>query len=114
MPFLFSRKITIFSVTLGEDHRVKVWDVAAGSVLHDFSGHHDVVHGLVWISEKVLGSYSADGNIRVWNVTQPSNLLPPSQPAQQEFASYSVPSPTKVVHIGRGHRASLVCIAASD
>lgn len=96
----------------GEDHRVKIWDVAAGSILHDYAGHHDVIHGLVWISENVLGSYSADGNIRVWNVTQHS--FPPSQQSQQELASYSVSAPTKIVHLGRGNQSTLVCIAASD
>ncbi|XP_057365872.1 TAF5-like RNA polymerase II p300/CBP-associated factor-associated factor 65 kDa subunit 5L [Daphnia carinata] len=96
----------------GEDHRVKVWDVAAGSILHDYAGHHDVIHGLVWISESVLASYSADGNIRVWNVTQHS--VPSSQLSQQEIASYSVSSPTKIVHLGRGNQSTLVCIAASD
>lgn len=101
-------------MSLGEDHRVKVWDVAAGTVLQDFTGHHDVVHGLVWISANILGSYSADGNVRVWNVSLPTNLALPSQSAQHEFASYSVPSPWKVVQLDRGHRSSLVCIAASD
>lgn len=86
--------------------------MAAGAVLHDYAGHHDVVHGLVWISENVLASYSADGNVRVWNVAHPASIT--TSPPQPEFASYSVPLPWKVVHIGRGNRSSLVCVAASD
>lgn len=105
----------LFSIFVsGEDHRVKVWDVANGTAIHDFTGHHDVVHGLVWISESILGSYSADGSIRVWKVMQPNSQASSSQPQHQEFASYTVPSPWKVVHLGQGHRNSMVCVAASD
>lgn len=91
-----------------------IWDVAAGRVLHDFTGHQYVIHGLVWISEHILCSYSVDGNIRVWNVTQspPSAPTPASQ--QQELAAYSISSPMKIVHLGKGNRETLACIAASD
>ena len=93
-----------------------VWDVAGGRILHDYAGHQCVVHGLVWISEHVLCSYSADGNIRVWNVSQPStsSSTPALQLQQQELAAYQIASPAKIVHLGRGNRDSLVCIAASD
>ena len=100
-----------FFFFLGEDHRVMIWDVAAGRVLHDFTGHQYVIHGLVWISEHILCSYSADGNIRVWNVTQSSTSTPASQ---QELAAYSISSPMKIVQLGKGNRETLACIAASD
>lgn len=94
----------------GEDHCVKVWDVAAGSVLHDFAGHNDLIHSVVWLTDKLLASCGADGSVRVWDVTQ--NYASHQSPHQ--LTSYSVPSSWKIVHLGRGHRAGLVCVAASD
>lgn len=100
----------------GEDHHVKVWDVAAGSVLHDFTGHNDHVHNLVWLTEKLVASCSADGSIRVWDVAQSteSSFHQTSNSYAHQLSSYSVPSPWKVVHLGRGQRSGLVCVAASD
>lgn len=98
-----------YLASAGEDHRVKVWDVGGSSVIHDYSGHNDVIHGLSWLSESHLGSYSADGNIRIWNTLQAgSNTCSPN------MASVTIPSQWKPVYLGRGFRQSLLCIGASD
>jgi len=98
-----------FLASAGEDHRVKVWDVGNHSIIHDYSGHNDVVQGLSWLSQSVLGSYSADGNIRIWNTLEHS-----ASSENSSTASYTMPSQWKPVYLGRGFRQSLVCIGASD
>jgi transcription initiation factor TFIID subunit 5 len=106
-----------YLASAGEDRRVKVWDVASSTTVHDYRGHNDVVHGLVWLSDALLASYSTDGSVRVWNTQQPSSSMAGASPnasCTDDFASYTVPAQWKPVSLAAGQRGSLVCIAASD
>lgn len=94
-----------------------MWDVAAGSVLHDFNGHNDLVNSIVWLTDKLLASCSADGSVKVWDVGQNVESAAQNQTSNSHpynLSSYSVPSPWKIVHLGRGLRKGLACVASSD
>ena len=54
---------------LGDDRRVRVWDLAASSVLADFRGHTQPVTAIDWSKDgNTLASSSMDGSVLVWNV----------------------------------------------
>jgi WD40 repeat protein len=56
-------------VSLGEDKRVRVWDLAAGTMLVELKGHTHTVFGLSWSRDsECLASCGLDGVVRVWNI----------------------------------------------
>jgi WD40 repeat protein len=61
--------LIVLAVNLGEDKRVRVWDLAAGTLLLDLKGHTHTVLGLSWSRDsECVASCSSDGAVRVWNV----------------------------------------------
>lgn len=59
-----------FAVTGGEDHTVKVWDLASGACARTLEGHTDDVEAVtVFPDGQYLAAGCADGTIRVWNLT---------------------------------------------
>ena len=61
--------LLVLGMTLGEDKRVRVWDLAAGTVLLELKGHTHTVLGLSWSRDsECVASCGLDGAVRVWNV----------------------------------------------
>lgn len=53
---------------IGDDRRVKVWDLASGGVLAELKGHSAPITALHWSRDSnILASASLDGTILVWN-----------------------------------------------
>lgn len=53
---------------LGDDRRVKVWDLASGGMLAELKGHSMPVTALDWsMDSSILASASLDGTVHVWN-----------------------------------------------
>jgi WD40 repeat protein len=66
----------MLGMNLGEDKRVRVWDLAAGMMLVELKGHTDTVVGLSWSRDsECLASCGLDGAVRVWNVHSHSSSL---------------------------------------
>jgi WD40 repeat protein len=66
----------MLDVGLGEDKRVRVWDLAAGTMLVELKGHTRTVLGLSWSRDsECVASCGLDGAVRVWNVrSRPGSL----------------------------------------
>jgi COMPASS component SWD3 len=61
--------LLVLGVNLGEDKRVRVWDLAAGTVLLELKGHTQPVLGLSWSRDsECVASCGLDGAVRLWNV----------------------------------------------
>lgn len=61
-------EVTILFFT-GDDKRIKVWDLAEGSVIADLKGHADPVAGLHWIPGcDGVASFSTDAIVRMWGL----------------------------------------------
>jgi WD40 repeat protein len=55
------------------DATIVVWDVAAGAVLRQFSGHRGDVYQIDWSPDgQAFVSSSADGTIRLWDLNDPT------------------------------------------
>src|SRR5207253_2355504 len=58
----------------GDDHKVRLYDLATGAQIRQFTGHDNEVHSLAFSADgKVLASGSFDTTALVWNVP---DLLP--------------------------------------
>jgi WD40 repeat protein len=76
VAFLCIDIFTILDMNLGEDKRVRVWDLAAGMTLVELKGHMDTVVGLSWSrNSECLASCGLDGAVRVWNIRSHSSSL---------------------------------------
>jgi WD40 repeat protein/tRNA A-37 threonylcarbamoyl transferase component Bud32 len=65
---VFSRDGRLLA-SCGEDHTVKIWEVAGGRVLHTCRGHADVVVAAAFSPDgKCLASASSDETVKVWDV----------------------------------------------
>ncbi|ARU61178.1 hypothetical protein CBW65_09130 [Tumebacillus avium] len=54
-------------VTSSQDTRVKVWDLATGSIVTDFR-HHSKVVNAIWVHEDKVFSAADDGKVFVWEM----------------------------------------------
>ena len=53
----------------GEDRRVRVWDLSAGTLLKDLRGHTDTVYALSFNRDStMLASGGLDCMLRVWDI----------------------------------------------
>lgn len=53
----------------GHDHRLRLWDVQTGSLLHAFQGHSAPVTAIVFSPDgHLMASASGDRTIRLWNI----------------------------------------------
>ncbi|KAK3908117.1 TAF5-like RNA polymerase II p300/CBP-associated factor-associated factor 65 kDa subunit 5L [Frankliniella fusca] len=69
MDFNDKTYIFKFSVFSGDDKRIKVWDLAEGSVIADLKGHADPVVGLQWVPGcDGIASFSTDAVVRTWGL----------------------------------------------
>jgi transcription initiation factor TFIID subunit 5 len=59
-----------FLAAAGEETKIRVFDLAAGSQVGEFRSHTAIVRNLVWRPDgKQLVSCCVDGTIRVWDTT---------------------------------------------
>lgn len=70
VTFLFIEvDLMMLDMNLGEDKRVRVWDLAAGMMFVELKGHADAVVGLSWSRDsECLASCGLDSTVRVWNI----------------------------------------------
>ena len=58
-------------VTAGDDHMVRIWDLATGEQTHQLSGHTDWVRTAVFTSDgQFVYTAGNDGEVRKWNATK--------------------------------------------
>ena len=58
----------LYLVSAGEDRTIRVWDLAAGTLLKELHGHTDTVYSLTFSSDgTLLASGGLDSNVRVWD-----------------------------------------------
>jgi WD40 repeat protein len=62
-------------ITGGEDTaKLAVWDVSTMRCEGELGGHDKAINGAVFLDERRLCSFAADGTIRMWDVTSSSTL----------------------------------------
>ena len=54
-------------ISCSDDSEIKLWNVAIGALLKNFSGHSSSVCSLIVLSDEILMSAGANGEILVWN-----------------------------------------------
>lgn len=56
---------------------IKIYKVTTGELLMKLKGHHDIIHELAWSKyDNILISASADGSVKVWNVSDKDADIP--------------------------------------
>eukprot|EP00927_Polykrikos_kofoidii_P057562 TRINITY_DN51702_c0_g1_i1.p1 TRINITY_DN51702_c0_g1~~TRINITY_DN51702_c0_g1_i1.p1 ORF type:complete len:411 (-),score=47.07 TRINITY_DN51702_c0_g1_i1:10-1212(-) len=91
-----------YVVSGSEDHRVFLWDIEQSTNIGSLSGHEGPVFCARFFDETLVTA-SADGSIRVWSVTLPSNVKPAAFPctAQASLRSASLPTSFGKMSSGR-------------
>lgn len=72
------RRIAVGSGLPGRSGAVRIYSVPDGTLLHDFTGHEDVVYGVAWRQDGAqLASAAFDQTVRLWNLTdgQPAGVF---------------------------------------
>ncbi|KAK5989429.1 Transcriptional repressor rco-1 [Cladobotryum mycophilum] len=65
-----------YLATGGEDRLVRVWDIATGTIRHNFSGHQDVISSIDFASDGcTIASGSWDNTVRLWDIVQGTNTF---------------------------------------
>jgi WD40 repeat protein len=73
----------------GEDNRVRLWDLARGKELRQFSGHHSSILALAFAPDgKTLASGSVNGQIRLWATATGKELAPVKSPGKVTSISF--------------------------
>uniref|UniRef100_A0A8C1ZMT8 Uncharacterized protein n=1 Tax=Cyprinus carpio TaxID=7962 RepID=A0A8C1ZMT8_CYPCA len=64
-----------YLASAGEDQRLKLWDLASGSLFKDLRGHTDSITSLSFSQDSSLvASASMDNSVRVWDIRSPDKL----------------------------------------
>lgn len=58
-----------YLASAGEDQRLRLWDLAAGSVLKELRGHAGAITSLAFSPDSsLIASAALDNSVRVWDV----------------------------------------------
>ena len=56
---------------------IKIYNTLSGHLLMKLKGHHDLIHDFEWSRyDNILCSASADGSVKVWNVSDKNEDIP--------------------------------------
>jgi WD40 repeat protein/serine/threonine protein kinase len=73
-----------------QDHTVKVWDAATGSVIWSIKAHHGPVLGLAFSPDgRLIASAGQDKTVRVWNATTGERLFEKTHAAALRGVAFS-------------------------
>ena len=60
-----------YLVSAGEDRRIRLWDLTAGSMIKELRGHTDTVYSLAFSADgTLLSSGGLDNSVKVWDFGQ--------------------------------------------
>lgn len=60
-----------YLVSAGEDRRILIWDLSAGSMIKELRGHTDTVYSLAFSADgTLLVSGGLDSSVRIWDFGQ--------------------------------------------
>ena len=58
-----------YLASAGEDQRLKLWDLASGTLYKELRGHTDNITSLTFSSDSsLIASASMDNSVRVWDI----------------------------------------------
>ena len=58
-------------MSAGEDRRILLWDLSAGSIVKELRGHTDTVYSLAFSADgTLLASGALDSSVRIWDFGQ--------------------------------------------
>ncbi|KAJ9588314.1 hypothetical protein L9F63_018312 [Diploptera punctata] len=94
----------------GEDKRIRIWDLAAGTMLTELKGHSHTVLGLAWSRDgECLASCGLDNAVRVWNVKSRPNISSDTHTSPELVASYTTGC-SSLLSLHYSHTNTLVCV----
>ena len=104
-------------MSAGEDRRIRLWDLSAGSMIKELRGHTDTVYSLAFSADgTLLASGGLDSSVRVWDFGQAvktsSNSNSSAAVSPELMASF--PTKNSSVHCVQFSSCNLVLAAGSQ
>ncbi|MFL2870097.1 MAG: WD40 repeat domain-containing protein [Pirellulaceae bacterium] len=102
-------------VTAGDDHVVRIWDLATGEQTHQLEGHTDWIRTVVFSQDgEFIYSAGNDGQIRKWNATQ-ADAVGIVFSADYAIARMEIsPNSTHLAVVGFSNEVSVVDLRSPD
>lgn len=106
-----------YLVSAGEDRRILLWDLSAGSMIRELRGHTDTVYSLAFSADgTLLASGGLDNSVRIWDfgqaVKSSSNNIASVNASPEQMASFSAKNCS--VHCVQFSSCNLILSAGSQ
>lgn len=104
-------------MSAGEDRRIRLWDLSAGSMIKELRGHTDTVYSLAFSADgTLLVSGGLDSSVRVWDFGQAVKTSSNSNSSAAVSPELMASFPTKncSVHYVQFSSCNLVLAAGSQ